>query len=47
MDQRKSVIELANKELDEFNMDQQKLKEIKKQRKQSRALNTEHLNRYP
>ena len=45
IDQRKSIIELANKELDEFSMDQDKLKEIKKQRKQSRAFNTEHVNR--
>jgi len=45
IDQRKSIIEIANKELVDFSMDQDKLKEIKKQRKQSRAFNTEHINR--
>ena len=45
MEHRKSIIDIANKELIDFEMDNAKLKELKKLRKQSRAHNTEHLNR--
>ena len=45
MEHRKSIIDIANKELVDFEMDNAKLKEIRKLRKQSRAHNTEHLNR--
>ena len=45
MEHRKSIIEIKNKELVDFEMDNAKLKELKKLRKQSRAHNTEHLNR--
>ena len=45
MEHRKSIIDIANKELVDFEMDNAKLKELKKLRKQSRAHNTEHLNR--
>ena len=43
MANRKSIIEIANKELNDFNMDESVLKELKHLRKQSRAHNTQHI----
>jgi hypothetical protein len=44
---RKSIIEIANKELVDFSMDERVLKELKHLRKQSRAANTQHIKMNP